>query len=302
MGKILDFHAHLGDIFHENRNITFKTGIQKGDYDDPFVEVEKSGYTKPLIVKNQADHQKLIDAGQYRSWEATLENMSADLDSCGIDYVCMLPVLPNTNFEEYLAASYLDNRIIPFTCPDFSLSIPEMEKKLKKDIERGAKGLKVHPVLQNVPLADERTEAAVEIFGKADIPVIFHVGITAYYGPDKDYPTNPEFGDPKYFYDFARRFPQYNLVAAHCCTIIEDFAKNVEGLDKVYTDTTMCSAELMRKGVQVLGEDKILFGTDYPFGTFENSSNEVKRAFADDERMMNKVFYENAAKILHLED
>lgn len=64
----------------------------------------------------------------------------------------------------------------------------------------------------------------------------------------------------------------------------------------------MCSAELMQKGVQYIGEDKILFGTDYPFGTFKYSIQEVKRAFADDERIMNKVFYENAAKILHLSD
>jgi urate oxidase len=33
--RIIDSHAHIGDIFHENKNITFKTNVKKGDYDDP---------------------------------------------------------------------------------------------------------------------------------------------------------------------------------------------------------------------------------------------------------------------------
>lgn len=301
MVKILDIHTHVGDIFHENRSITFKTNIKKGDYEDPFIEVERSGYTKPLIVKDEKDHQRLIDAGQYRVWECTMENFGNDMTEDHVDYACLLPVLPNTSFEEYLAVSKLDSRFIPFTCPDFSLSIPELEKKLELDIQRGAKGLKIYPILQNVSLEDPKVEAAVEVFGKANIPTIFHVGVTSYYGPDKDYPTNPEFGDPQYFYDFAPRFSKYPLIAAHCCLLAEDFAKNTKGLDNVYTDTTMCSAELMQQGVKYIGEDKVLFGTDYPFGTFKYSIEEVKRAFADDERMMNKVFFENAAKILHLE-
>ncbi|MBO0477419.1 amidohydrolase family protein [Vagococcus sp. DIV0080] len=298
MTKIIDIHTHVGDIFHENRNITFKTNIKKGDYEDPFVEVERSGYTKPLIVSDQKEHQRLIDAGQYRVWECTLENFLIDMTESKVDYACLLPVLPNTSFEEYLAASKLDNRLLPFTCPDFSLKIPELEKKLELDLSRGARALKIHPILQNISLEDPKVEAAVEVFGKADLPTIFHVGENSYYGPDKNYPSNPEFGNPRYFYEFAPRFKNYPLIAAHCCLIAEDFANNTKGLDNVYTDTTMCSAELMKKGVELIGEDKILFGTDYPFGTFKYSVEEVRRAFNDDERMLNKVFFENAAKLL----
>ena len=38
----------------------------------------------------------------------------------------LLPILPNTSFEEALAASKLDPCFIPFTCPDFDLPEDEM--------------------------------------------------------------------------------------------------------------------------------------------------------------------------------
>ncbi|MBV7389565.1 MULTISPECIES: amidohydrolase family protein [Enterococcus] len=298
--KIIDFHTHIGDIFHENRSITFKTNYKKGDYVDPFIPFEASGYNTPFFPENPVALQQLIDAGQYRVWECTMENFAHDMTENEIAYACLLPVLPNTNFEEYLAVSKLDQRFIPFTCPNFDLEIPEMEAKLLNDIKLGAKALKVHPILQNISLENEKVEAAVDLFGKAGLPVIFHVGIGQYYGPDVNYPQNPEFGDPRYFYEFAPRFKDYDLIAAHCCGWPEEFAKKTAGLDNVYTDTTFCNATLIKQGVDLLGADRVLFGTDYPFGNFKYSILEVKKALANDPESIEKVFYHNAARLLKL--
>lgn len=302
MMKIIDFHTHVGDIFHENRSITFKTNYQKGDYIDPFIPFEESGYNMPFFPESPEALQQLIDAGQYRVWECTMENFARDMTENEIAYACLLPVLPNTSFEEYLAVSKLDSRFIPFSCANFDLEIPEIEQKLKLDIEKGAKALKVHPILQNISLENAKVEAAVDLFGKAGLPIIFHVGVGQYYGPETNYPQNPEFGDPQYFYDFAPRFKDYSLIAAHCCGWPEAFAENTKGLENVYTDTTFCNAELIKKGVELLGEDRVVFGTDYPFGSFKYSILEVKKALADNPQAMEKVFYHNAARLLRLED
>ena len=50
-----------------------------------------------------------------------------------------LPILPNTSFDEALAASRLEPRIIPFTCCDYGLPIDEMLSKLERDIALGAR-------------------------------------------------------------------------------------------------------------------------------------------------------------------
>lgn len=303
MTRIIDFHVHLGDIFHENKNITFKTNLKPHDFVDRFLEIEESGYIKPIVVKDDDDMQVLIDAGQYRCWEATLEKFSAEMDACGYTYACALPILPNTSFEEYLAASMLDKRILPFSSADFTLPIPEMEKKLKKDIARGAKGLKIHPIIQNISLHDERVSAATEVFGEAGLPINTHVGVTSYYGKKSPWYShqNIEYGRHEDFYEYARRWPKYNLIGAHRVYTIDDFAKNMADLENVYTDTSICPAHQMKKGVEMLGPDRILFATDWPFGSLKASVAELKKALGDDPDVMDKVFYRNAAKILKLE-
>lgn len=303
MRKIIDSHMHLGDIFHENKNITFKTGIEKGGFFDPFTEVEESGYTKYLIAEKQEEQNKVIDAGQFRVWQGTLENTVADMEFSGVVKAVALPCLPNTTFDEYLAASRLDDRIIPFAAADMRLTIPQLEEKLAKDIARGARGLKLHPIIQNVSLEDDRMAAATEVFGKKGLPVVIHVGIGSYYRPDSPWAkvTNPEFGDPKYFYAFAKRFPQYTLVAAHSCWIAEDLAKHTAGLDKIYVDTSFCPAHLVQKGVEVLGVDKIMYGTDYPFSSMECCAKIIEDAFPDNPEIQEQIFYKNAARLLNLE-
>jgi hypothetical protein len=299
--RIIDSHAHLGDIFHENKNITFKTGIRKGDYADPFVDCERSGYTIPLIPKNI---DELIKAGQYRCWEWTLENLVTELDEHPeVEKIVMLPIWPNQTFEEYLAASMLEPRIVPFTTCVLDMPLEDMCEKLRFDIARGAKGLKLHPTIQNLALDDPRTEAAVKVFGEAGLPVVTHCGANPYYLSDSPWSkqTNPQFSDFPAVVDFCRRFADVNIIVAHCCTIIDRFFEAVQGLENVYTDTTTCSHLMMRRGVELLGADRIVFGTDVPFGSFHFSIVELEQAFPDEPAILDKVAYSNMATLMQLD-
>ncbi|MDR2655407.1 MAG: amidohydrolase family protein [Oscillospiraceae bacterium] len=296
--RIIDSHAHLGDIFHENKNITFKTNIKKGSYEDPFIECERSGYNIPLIPKDPTD---LINAGQSRSWEWTLENCSREMDEAGIDFAVMLPIWPNTTFEEYLAASKLDPRIIPFTSADFSLDTAELAAKLRLDIDRGAKGLKLHPTIQNMPLDDPKTVAAVRVFTEADLPVITHTGSNPYYVPGSPWPTNPANSEPAKIWAFCRAHPDTKIICAHCGGSGEAFIKAVGDLKNVYTDTTMCNRVNMQNAVSLLGPERLLFGSDVPFGSFKPSVEEMELAFADRPDIADMCFYSNMARLIHMD-
>jgi hypothetical protein len=296
--RIIDSHAHIGDIFHESKNITFKTGVRKGGYEDPFTDCEQSGYSIPLIPKNVDD---LIRAGQYRSWEWTLEGLVSELDSHPeVEGIVMLPIWPNQTFEEYLAASMLEPRIIPFTTCVLDMPLDEMCEKLRRDIARGAKGLKLHPTIQNLALDDARTEAAVRVFGDAGLPVVTHCGANPYYTQDSPFSavTNPAYSDFPAVMEFCRRFPEVNIVVAHCCTIIDRLFEEAGELANVYTDTTTCSHLMMRRGVELLGADRIVFGTDVPFGSFPSSIAELEKAFPDDPVTLDKVAYSNMAGLM----
>lgn len=139
--RIIDFHTHLGDIFHDSRNIVFHPQLHFPPYPDPFEDLARDHYSRALVTENQEEQNILIDAGQLRTWEyGSLEATQKALDENHIDYAVSLPVMPNSSFEEALAASKLEPRLLPFTSADFRLPIPEMKAKLKRDIIRGAKG------------------------------------------------------------------------------------------------------------------------------------------------------------------
>lgn len=299
--RVIDSHAHLGDIFHESRNITFKTNVKAGGHKDPFVECEQSGYSIPLIP---TDVDELIRAGQRRSWEWTLENLVVELDAHPeVEGIVMLPIWPNQTFEEYLAASMLEPRIIPFTSCVLDMPLDEMCEKLRRDIARGAKGLKLHPTIQNLALDDARTEAAVRVFGEAGLPVVTHCGANPYYTQDSPFSavTNPAYSDFPAVMAFCRRFPDVNIIVAHCCTIIERLFEEARDLAHVHTDTTTCSHAMMRRGVELLGAERLVFGTDVPFGSFPTSIAQLEQAFADDLETLDRVAYSNMAGLMRLD-
>ena len=301
MKRIIDSHAHLGDIFHENKNISFKTNIKKGDYEDRFVRLEESGFTLPLFTGAPDDLAKVIDGGQFRCWESTLEQLTAQMDESEMAGVVLLPCLPNTTFEEYLAASMLEPRIIPFTGADFSLSCDDMVRKLKKDIERGAKGLKLHPILQNVRLLDDRMAAASEVFWDCGLPVLTHVGIGQYYHDPCPWPVNNQYGDPEDFFEFCNRYPGKLIIGGHMAAWAQSIVDNVKDWSQVYADTSFCSAQAARESVAVMGAEHIMYGTDYPFTHEKYNIAVIEEAFADDPATKDLVFYGNIARLLNLE-
>ena len=312
--RIIDFHTHLGDIFHGNQNISFKRPGFVADPPgftgfDPFKDLEESGYTRPLIVPDVEAQNRLIDAGQVRIWQrANIFTTQDIMDAAGIDYMCSLPIMPNTSFEEALAASKLDPRFIPFTCPDFDLPEDEMMAKLKQDIANGAKGLKIHPSIQNVSITDKRCEKPIELFGDLGMPITYHCGVNDYYKADSPYHalTNLELGDLKYTLEILRKYPDYVWVPAHgggsCGGEREALAELVGklGCKNVYIESSHRGVDGMHQMLELFGEDRIMFATDWPFDTCTWSVKYAADAFKDDPIVADKFFYRNAARIIGL--
>lgn len=303
MRKVIDFHAHMGDIF-TGKNVSFRTGLTRPeDLDDCFSENDRAGFTFKAEGKSAAELQARMASGQKRLRYATCENIGKTLDRENGSYSVILPVTPYTGFDEYLAASRLEPRLLPFTNPDFARTRADMMAKLRADIKCGARGLKVHPVLQNINLSDPRVHEAVELFGEAGLPVLVHVGQSSYYLHDQeaDYPTTPEFGKLEDFVALAHRYPRYDFVAAHCGkNYPSKLAQLTAGLEHVYTDTTFCAAAQIREAVEHLGEDKVLLGTDYPFSDLHYAVLQVELALEADSPAAEKVLYGNAARLLRL--
>ena len=303
--RIIDFHAHLGDIFKSSLNVIYKEGLRAADMPDAFEAREKRGFKGPFVVDDTDKAlREFVDVNHERCRVNTLENMRKEMDENGVDYVCILPIMPALGFEDYRVAHMVEPRCIPYTCIDFRLG-EDAGKKLLEDSRQGAYALKLHPVLSKVSLDDPLVDKALDWWAQTGKPVTSHCGAGMYYYPEiNDEYAVPEYGDLRYLVDCARRHPDINFVAAHCggtaAGNIERLAQLSGGMENLYVDTSFRSHEDIELMIELFGPERVLFGTDYPFGSYKGQIEQVKIATEGDSELRDLVFYKNANRLLHI--
>jgi predicted TIM-barrel fold metal-dependent hydrolase len=296
----IDTHAHLGDILF-GQNITFKQNVVKRDHHN-FLELLEQNDNLPypgfLEMDPVVQAESILNEEQARNNIATLQNLQMSLDSNHIDQVWVLPVVPRTGFEEILAASKLDDRIVPFTGIDFALGDAAADKVLQ-DVQRGAKGLKVHPILQQRSMDDPLIAAVLEAWKATGLPVIFHTYRYSYYHPEQEYMNSPQYGSNTMFVELAAKFPEITMIAAHAGGPF-DFGEFLEGkaLDNLYVDVSFQTAENIRLFVREFGAERVLFGSDWPWGCQETPIRLVEQAADGDKAIEEAVFSGNALRIM----
>lgn len=302
---IIDSHAHLGDIFVDARNVIYKKSLRVPDIPDAFGDRERRGFTGAFLRDDSEEAiRELVDISMEKSKANTLENLQKEMDECGIDYVCLLPILPAMGFEDYRVAQMVEPRFVPFTCIDFRLGM-DAGRKLLEDSDNGACALKLHPVINNVSLDDPLVEEALKWWARTGKPVCAHCGTNQYYYSEvNDELTTAEFGEPRYIVDLARRHPEIAFVAAHGGGMragnLEWTGNEAKGLGNLYTDTTFRSADDIRLAIELFGRDRVMFGTDWPFGSYKLQIEQVMKATEDDQELRDLIFYKNANRLFHV--
>jgi len=304
MTKVIDIHSHLGDIFAARRNVIYDLNTPSYNNafeNDVFANHEKNHFEGPLIGPDPEEFANLTALGEKRGWFNTLENLTKRMDKYDL-LVCLHPIHPNISFEDYLAASKLESRILPFTSMNFSLSPEKIIDKLYQDVAKGARGLKIHPPLQNIDLSSDKLHKVLEGWEKVGLPIISHCGANNYYADERASLVTPEFGDVKYFIQLVKDFPNINFISAHCGGLMggemELMGEQIGGSKNLWVDTTFRSPSDIKKMIKYYGEDKVCFGTDTPFSSTGASLECVHEALGDNPVVLEKVLYSNAAKLL----
>lgn len=298
--KIIDSHAHLGDLLY-GQSIIFKQNVKERDYHDLLVEMEYNDMTLPKDYADMPEDEvaeRIRIEERVRNGMATLQHMQKTLEENQVESIWMLPVIPNVSFEDVLAASLLDNRVIPFTGIDFALG-DGASKKLMADVQKGARGLKIHPILQRQRMLGDQVIDCLKAWEDTGMPVIFHAYPYAYFHPEEAYRNNPEFGSNADLITLAKMFPDINFISAHGGGMFtyEELYPAAD-LENVYTDTSFQPAEIIRGFIKRFGPKRVLFGSDWPWGIQEPIINIVRNACDGDQELENRIFYQNAVDIL----
>jgi predicted TIM-barrel fold metal-dependent hydrolase len=172
---------------------------------------------------------------------------------------------------------------------------------LAEDRERGALGLKLHPIIQSTRLDDPRTREALRACSDLKLPVLIHGGVSNYYmGKEKsrNIPTN---GRIAYIENAIRDFPAVNFIVGHAGLFqVKEVCRRLKGLSNVWVDTSFQSPEAIVKLIKVFGEDKVMYASDWPFGNRLPHNKTVKVACKGSRELEDLLFFKNAQRLLNL--
>ena len=296
---IIDTHSHLGDVLF-GKNITFRQNVVSREHSDLLTRLEENDnvpYPEFLAMPQDILMEIMLNVEQARNGTASLQNMQASMNANGVDRIWVLPILPRVGFEEVLAASKLEPRIVPFTGIDFALGEAAADKALA-DAKKGAGGLKVHPILQQRPMDDEIIVSVLEAWEETGKPVIFHTYSYHYYHPEESYMNKPEYGDNTGFVKLAERFPKLTMIAAHAGGPF-DFDQILEGKDlpNLYVDVSFQPGEVIEKFIKAFGPERVMLGSDWPWGCMETPIRLLKQIAGDNASLADMLFFKNALRL-----
>ena len=303
MLPVIDAHSHIGDILYPGggRIIEHK-GVRKKWIFDP-ITISQMGLNRDFGMGNLPYRIFLhwvIRAEQERNFTATRENARNSMDKAGVTSTVCLPLPPNVLFADLKSAAEKDPGLIPFTGVDFS-DTSQLDKQFQAEVRAGAKGLKLHPIIQKVSFSDKRVIKAVRSFMPFDLPILFHAGVSNYYvGSEKGH-NIPGYGGIKEAAELVSAFPEAKFIVGHAGMFdVKDVMQLLGGYQNVWVDTSLQPPGSIGKLIDVFGEDKVLFASDWPFGCRKAAIKAVKAACKNNERVQRKVFYENACSLMKI--
>jgi predicted TIM-barrel fold metal-dependent hydrolase len=152
-------------------------------------------------------------------------------------------------------------------------------------------GIKLHPLFQAFLPNDDIVHPIMEEARKFKVPVLFHTG-------------HSPFSLPWSVGELSENFPDVKIVMLHMGDghglYIQAAINTAKRYDNLYLETSaMPMANKIREAMQLVGKDRVIYGSDLPFG---NPAVEIAKATALNlsEEDFERYFYLNAKQLLNL--
>lgn len=275
---IIDCHMHIygskkeGQLNKEGYQI-WEYGMKPkvrfskydGDLDDALQAIHKSGISRAIVVNLFA-----VDRARRNAIAQLASGLSRGEKEERIRHIdaSIGQMLKDSNIRICKMARK-HGELIPFIAVDpWALRPEESEHHLRDMVMRhGAKGIKLHPVLQRFFPTDRRMWPIYEACVELDIPILSHSGLAR---------TQEQYAEPRAFTEILQAFPKLRLVLAHLGggswrqtletarrypNLYFDCSEIMEWADAPGAPTTQQLARLIKD----VGPERVMMGTDFPW-------------------------------------
>ena len=250
--------------------------------------------------------------------DGTLNGLKKSMDAAQIDLSVILPVATNTTQVEKINSSsaalnekFSSEGIISFGCihPDFT----NYREELSRIKNHGLKGIKIHPVYQDINLDDVKFLRLLYRAAELDLIVVTHAGL------DIGFPGVVRCS-PQMAFNVVKEVGEFKFVLAHMGGW-KNWAEVLKILagTKIFIDTSFSTGKIIPRRdfvwkeedlklldaaqfmefIKIFGAERILFGTDSPWTSPLTSIDFIKNLPLDDADK-NKILGLNAEKLLAL--
>ena len=161
------------------------------------------------------------------------------------------PAFRAANDRTLAYAERSGGRLIPYARLDLSESPVE---EATRCLDRGARGIKLHPRAQRFFLNDERLAPVFELAADRRVPILIHGGRGL-----------PPIAD--HLARLVERFPEAQLIIAHGgIADLAALAARFAGKAGVFFDTSVWSPVDLLDFYRQISPEQVLYASDYPYG------------------------------------
>ncbi len=195
------------------------------------------------------------------------------------------PGFSAANDRTLAEAERSEGRLVPFVRLDLAEHpIEEAERCL----DRGARGIKLHPRAQAFLLDDERLAPVFAVAAERGVPILIHGGR----------------GLPPIADDLGRlvdAYPDAQLIIAHAgIADLAGLARTVAGKQGVFFDTSVWSPVDLLDFFRQVSPEQVVYASDYPYGQQPNSlliATRTARAAGFDDDQLRAMLAHTANRI-----
>lgn len=226
------------------------------------------------------------------SIEQMIEIMDAhDIEQC---WASSTTALDRDN-EEANKRQWIESQKFPGRMVNFYVVDPNYPEHLEDCIRRavedwGFRGLKLHPWETGFPVDNSETEMIMNLAVEYDIPMLFHDG-------------TPPWSESLQIAALADLYPKAKIILGHS-GLFDAYRSAIEACnthENIWLDICGPCVGDAREIIQKAKADRILYGSDFAYNETDKLVAErikVIEYACPDEEMRNKIFYENARKLI----